>query len=233
MATRLHEATTRRLRKILCPIDFSPGSSDALHVAARIAVDHGSELVLLHAWYLPPIIFAGEFSYPTDLVRAIERALAKRRLEVARQRYQESLEERVEEKTAELSHALCEVQESYSSTLDALVGALDAREHETGGHSQRVVRFTLAITDEMGISRDRADIAGEEELLEGLVVLRRKRAAEGSQAVPEKAPSPGRNPAPDPLLAHAETAFLDCWGWTSRRLTETRLERPLSSRWMP
>jgi response regulator RpfG family c-di-GMP phosphodiesterase len=97
---------------------------------------------------------------PTDLVRAIERALANRRLEIARQRYKASLEERVEEKTAELSRALREVQATYSNTLDALAAALDAREHETGDHSQRVVRFTLALAERLEIpQRERADIA--------------------------------------------------------------------------
>jgi putative nucleotidyltransferase with HDIG domain len=96
---------------------------------------------------------------PTDLVRAIERALARRRLEIARQRYKAGLEERVEEKTAELSKALHAVEASYSNTLDALVAALDAREHETGDHSQRVVRFTLAIADRMGAQRDREHVA--------------------------------------------------------------------------
>jgi response regulator RpfG family c-di-GMP phosphodiesterase len=96
---------------------------------------------------------------PTDLVRAIERALAQRRLEIARERYKSNLEERVQEKTAELSRALHEVEASYSHTLDALVAALDAREHETGDHSQRVVRYTLAIAEHLGVVRGRADMA--------------------------------------------------------------------------
>ena len=96
----------------------------------------------------------------TDLVRAIERALAKQRLDVARQRYKDSLEKRVKEKTSELSRALREVESSYGNTLAALVAALDAREHETGDHSQRVVRYTLAIADRLGISaEDRPHIA--------------------------------------------------------------------------
>jgi putative nucleotidyltransferase with HDIG domain len=96
----------------------------------------------------------------TDLVRAIERALAKRRLELARQRYRTSLEKRVREKTAELSNALREVESAYASTLYALVAALDAREHETSDHSQRVVRFTLAIADRLGVpAAQRPDIA--------------------------------------------------------------------------
>jgi putative nucleotidyltransferase with HDIG domain len=96
----------------------------------------------------------------TDLVRSVERALAKRRLELARQRYRTSLERRVREKTAELSRALREVEAAYASTLTALVAALDAREHETSDHSQRVVRFTLAIAERLGIPHvEHADLA--------------------------------------------------------------------------
>lgn len=85
----------------------------------------------------------------TELVRAIERALGRRRLELARQRYRRSLENRVQEKTAELSRTLENLQATYSQTLWTLVAALDAREHETGDHSQRVVRYTLATARRM------------------------------------------------------------------------------------
>src|SRR5919205_1425998 len=96
----------------------------------------------------------------TDLVRAIERALAKRRLEFARQRYRTSLEHRVREKTEELSRALRDVEGAYANTLYALVAALDAREHETSDHSQRVVRYTLGIAERIGVpAADRPDIA--------------------------------------------------------------------------
>jgi putative nucleotidyltransferase with HDIG domain len=87
----------------------------------------------------------------TDLIRAIERALARRRLDLARKRYQRKLEKRVREKTAELSKALSEVENSYNNTLYALVAALDAREHETSDHSQRVVRYTMAIAKKLSI----------------------------------------------------------------------------------
>ncbi len=101
----------------------------------------------------------------TDLIRSIERALAKRRLELARQRYRTSLERRVREKTAELSKALREVQASYASTLDALVAALDAREHETSDHSQRVVRYTLAIAERIGVPEGDRDVIARGALL--------------------------------------------------------------------
>jgi response regulator RpfG family c-di-GMP phosphodiesterase len=96
----------------------------------------------------------------TNLVRAVERALSRRRLELARQRYQRSLEQRVREKTAELSAALREIETAYANTLAALVAALDAREHETSDHSQRVVRYTLAVAKRLGLAeRDIPDLS--------------------------------------------------------------------------
>lgn len=100
-----------------------------------------------------------------DLVRAIERALSKRRSSLERARYQSELEERVREKTAELSRALADVANAYSATLNALVAALDAREQETGDHSQRVVRFTLAIADRLGLVAPELDDVGRGALL--------------------------------------------------------------------
>jgi putative nucleotidyltransferase with HDIG domain len=95
----------------------------------------------------------------TELIRAIERALGRRRLDLARQRYRRSLENRVVEKTAELSRTLRELEASYSQTLWTLVAALDAREHETSDHSQRVVRYTLAVATRLGIAeRELPDI---------------------------------------------------------------------------
>ena len=53
--------------KILCPIDFSPGSRTAMRVAVRIANRGDRELVLAHAWYLPPAAFAGEYVFPPTI----------------------------------------------------------------------------------------------------------------------------------------------------------------------
>ena len=88
----------------------------------------------------------------TELVRAIERAWSRSRLSSARTRYHQGLARRVRERTAELSLALQNVAQAYGSTLAALVHALDAREHETSDHSQRVVRYTVAIARQMKIS---------------------------------------------------------------------------------
>lgn len=87
----------------------------------------------------------------TDLIRAIERALTKRRIELARRSYQKKLERKVRERTNELHNALRNIAKTYEATLLALVAALDAREHETSDHSQRVVAYTTAIAERLGI----------------------------------------------------------------------------------
>ncbi len=83
-----------------------------------------------------------------ELSAAVVKALDRRRLQRENRAYQVHLEDMVLAKTQELG-------EAYDRTLEALVTALDARECETGNHSQRVVRVTLAICDRM-------DIGGEE-----------------------------------------------------------------------
>ncbi len=70
------------LRKILCPIDFSPGSERAMHAAVHIANQQGAELVLAHAWYVPPIAYAGEMAFPGDVVQQMCDD-ARRELDVA------------------------------------------------------------------------------------------------------------------------------------------------------
>ncbi|WNG58619.1 response regulator [Archangium gephyra] len=101
----------------------------------------------------------------TDLIRAIERALAKRRIELARKRYQKKLERKVRDRTTELRNALRDIAHTYQSTLLALVAALDAREHETSDHSQRVVRYTSAVAERMSIKGQELEEIGRGALL--------------------------------------------------------------------
>ncbi len=92
---------------------------------------------------------------PFDLpgiTRAVHRALERRRLQVENQFYQQELERKVSIRTLELNRASLEIEESYKITLEALVTALDAREHETQAHSQRVREYTLALGNVLGLS---------------------------------------------------------------------------------
>ena len=69
------------------------------------------------------------------------------------QTYQTDLEHLVAERTQQLSIALQDLEESYDDTLEALGGALDAKDEETEGHSQRVTAFTIAMAKAMDVDR--------------------------------------------------------------------------------
>ena len=87
-----------------------------------------------------------------QLSASVVRALDRRRLEMENRAYQVGLEGVVQDKAEELKTAYKTIRDTYDLTLEALVTALDARECETGNHSQRVVRLTLAIADRMGVT---------------------------------------------------------------------------------
>lgn len=54
--------------KILCPTDFSPGAQHALRAAIRIADRDGAELILAHAWQVPPVMFASEQIFSPEVL---------------------------------------------------------------------------------------------------------------------------------------------------------------------
>ena len=63
-----------RFRKILCPIDFSPPSNEAMCSAAELVRGTDSELVLAHVWQAP-IVYPQDGAFPSDLfVEARRRA---------------------------------------------------------------------------------------------------------------------------------------------------------------
>jgi response regulator RpfG family c-di-GMP phosphodiesterase len=100
----------------------------------------------------------GAFDYlmkPFDLRQAeaaIARACEHHELIVAKQRYENHLEELVDQRTAELDKALGSLENAYRSTLRALTAALETRDAETHGHSERVVTFSLRLGREYGLS---------------------------------------------------------------------------------
>ena len=84
------------------------------------------------------------------VVASLENALKKRRLEQEIEHYRRHLEELVEARTDQLRAALKQVEQGYEDTLQALGAAIDLRDNETGGHSQRVCRYALEIARAMG-----------------------------------------------------------------------------------
>ena len=87
-----------------------------------------------------------------ELVIAAERALERRRLTLENRAYQRTLEQKVEERTEQLSSALKELQETYWMTLEALGSALDTRDIETQAHSRRVWGYAVTLARDLGIA---------------------------------------------------------------------------------
>jgi response regulator RpfG family c-di-GMP phosphodiesterase len=88
----------------------------------------------------------------------VERTLEKRRLIQENRAHQERLEELVQirtgevlEKKREVERLFTELEDTYESTLQALVTALDFRDNETQGHSYRVVEYAVQVAERMGL----------------------------------------------------------------------------------
>lgn len=102
----------------------------------------------------------GAFDYvmkPFDLRQveaAVRRAFEHYELREAKRRYENHLEELVMRRTAELDKALFSLEDAYRSTLKALTAALETRDAETHGHSERVVTFSLRLGRELRLSRE-------------------------------------------------------------------------------
>jgi putative nucleotidyltransferase with HDIG domain len=77
------------------------------------------------------------------LAQSIKRTFCLLQMERESRAYRTSLEASIERRTRDLMQALRELEENYQITLEALVLALDAREHETYAHSLRVRAYTL------------------------------------------------------------------------------------------
>lgn len=102
----------------------------------------------------------GAFDYlmkPFDLRQVeavVKRALEYHELVVAKRRYENHLEELVEQRTIELDRALNSLEAAYRSTLKALTSALETRDSETHGHSERVVSYSLRLGREYGLNSE-------------------------------------------------------------------------------
>jgi len=82
-----------------------------------------------------------------EIILSVERALETRRLELEIRNYQQYLEQRVEEQTSR-------VRASFLKAITSLAYALEAKDHYTSGHSQRVSHISVVIARELDLPQD-------------------------------------------------------------------------------
>jgi response regulator RpfG family c-di-GMP phosphodiesterase len=103
---------------------------------------------------------AGAFDYvtkPFDLRHvemAVERARQHHELLCSKRRYETFLEESIKLRTKELGQALASLEDAYRTTLKALAAALETRDTDTHGHSERVVSFSLRLGRELNLDEE-------------------------------------------------------------------------------
>ncbi|MGI8556580.1 MAG: HD-GYP domain-containing protein [Pyrinomonadaceae bacterium] len=103
---------------------------------------------------------AGAFDYVrqpfklSEVDGAVKKAFEKYESRVQKNSYQIQLEEAAAKRAAQLDKAFEEIENSYRLTLKALVQALETRDFETHGHSERAVTFSLRLGYELGLDKN-------------------------------------------------------------------------------
>jgi putative nucleotidyltransferase with HDIG domain len=135
-----------------------------------------------------------------QLFLGVGRALQHRRLVAENRSYQLQLEHQVEERTAELTRALGQLEQSYDDTLEALGSALDLKDAETEGHCQRVTAFTISIAKAMPVPNHYLPILARAAFLHDI----------GKMAIPDgilRKPGPLTDAEKEVMRKHCEIGY--------------------------
>jgi putative nucleotidyltransferase with HDIG domain len=135
-----------------------------------------------------------------QLFLGVGRALQHRRLVAENRTYQIQLEQQVEERTAQLTGALAQLEQSYDDTLEALGSALDLKDAETEGHCQRVTAFCISIAKAMPVNDEYLPILARAAFLHDI----------GKMAIPDKVllkPGPLDDAEKQIMRTHCEIGY--------------------------
>jgi putative two-component system response regulator len=94
----------------------------------------------------------------TDLSIQVFNALRRRQLEIAQRHERERLEHVVEERTRELRHAVADLKRSEEQTVRRLAAAVEARDHETAEHIERVGDYSGLVALWLGLPADHCEL---------------------------------------------------------------------------
>jgi cyclic di-GMP phosphodiesterase len=159
--------STRRFELIVCDLQM-PGESGldvVSHVrraypgtAAIMVTGVDDEQLADHALALGAYGYVVKPFSSTDLSIQVLNALRRRELENAQRHERERLEHMVEERTGELQRAVDDLKRSEEETVRRLAAAVEARDHETAEHIERVGDFSALVAGYLGLEREHCEL---------------------------------------------------------------------------
>ena len=99
------------------------------------------------------------------VLASVNQVLERKKVEAALENHHLHIEKMVKQKTAQLRQAKWRIGQTYGETLQALVGAVDLRDSETAGHSERVMAYAIEIAAAMGCSEKQLNTIARGSLL--------------------------------------------------------------------
>jgi putative two-component system response regulator len=94
----------------------------------------------------------------TDLAIQVLNALRRRQLEIAQRHEREQLEHIVEARTTELLRAVDNLKRSEEETARRLAAAVEARDHDTAEHIERVGDYSALVAARLGLASDHCEL---------------------------------------------------------------------------
>jgi putative two-component system response regulator len=94
----------------------------------------------------------------TDLAIQVLNALRRRQLEIAQRHERERLEHMVEARTGELRRAIEDLKRSEEETVRRLAAAVEARDHETAEHIERVGDYSALVAAYLALPADHCEL---------------------------------------------------------------------------
>jgi putative two-component system response regulator len=88
---------------------------------------------------------------PNELIIAVANALRRRTLEIENRAHRETLEELVRVRTAALQSSAEQLRLSHEETVRRLAAAIEYRDYETGGHTDRMSRYACVLATHCGL----------------------------------------------------------------------------------
>src|SRR5436190_7290840 len=114
---------------------------------ARAAVDLGA-----YGYIIKPFT-------PNEVTIAVENALRRRQLEIENRAHREALEQIVRARTAALERSAKQLKLTREETVRRLSRAVEYRDEETGGHTERMSRYCALLAQRAGLDAESIRVA--------------------------------------------------------------------------